>query len=301
VKYPAASVHESYSGRYRWMETSGVTLRYQYRRGVGPTLVLLHELGGSLESWDEVIDLLPPTVPVLRFDLRGAGMSEKIVGSVSLKNHVDDLHGLLKALDINTPLALVGLAVGAAVAASYALTWPASVSHYVGLAPAFGVAADARVGALLWAQELARSGLRPAGENVLDKAFPVPLRTDPATFAKYRSRWLGTDPRSLGAMFEMLANMTIGDELRLLPGRSLLVAGTFDTFRPPAEVERLGRLAPHAEVIHVPSGHLMVAQSPRLIATLLARYIGSQERGRDICQGFLAKGENLVGDVGHAA
>jgi 3-oxoadipate enol-lactonase len=300
VKCPATITDETDRGRHHWTEISGVTLRYRYRRGLGPTLVLLHELGGSLESWDDIVDLLPLTMPVLRFDLRGAGMSEKIVGSISLKNHVDDLHGLLKVLHIDTPLALVGLAVGAAVAASYAISWPAAVSHFVGLAPAFGVAADARVAALLRAQGLAKSGLRPGGEDIVDRAFPAPLRIDPVKFAEYRSRWLGTDPRSLGAMFEMLANMTIGDELRFLPARSLLVAGTFDTFRPPAEVERIGRLAPHAEVIHVPSGHLMVAQSPRLIATLLARYIRSHERGQSICEEFLEKGENLVGDAGYA-
>jgi 3-oxoadipate enol-lactonase len=301
VKYPATFTDEPDRGRYHWTEINGVTLRYRYRSGAGPTLVFLHELGGSLESWDDVIDLLPLTVPVLRFDLRGAGMSEKIVGSISIKNHVDDLHGLLKALHVDTPLALVGLAVGAAVAASYALSRAAAVSHFVGLAPAFGIAADVRVAALLRAQGLARSGLRPGGEEIVDRAFPALLRTDPAKFAEYRSRWLGTDPRSLGAMFEMLANMTIGDELRLLPARSLLVAGTLDTFRPPAEVERIGRLVPHAEVIHVPSGHLMVAQSPRLIATLLARYISSHERGQRICDEFLEKSGNLVGDGSCAA
>jgi 3-oxoadipate enol-lactonase len=301
VKYSSASGGDSDCGRPHWAEIAGVTLRYQHRRGVGTTLVLLHELGGSLESWDYVVDLLPPTMPVVRFDLRGAGMSEKIVGSILLKNHVNDLHGLLKLLCIDTPLALAGLAVGAAVAASYALSWPTGVSHFVGLAPAFGVAAGTRIATLLRAQELAKAGLRPAGEAIVDRAFPAPLRTDTAAFAEYRSRWLGTDSRSLGAMFEMLANMTIDDELRLLPGRSLLVAGTFDTFRPPTEVERLGRLVPHAEVIRVPSGHLMVAQSPRLIATLLARYIGSGEQGQNICQEFLAKDGNWIGDAGHAA
>jgi 3-oxoadipate enol-lactonase len=301
VKYLATFTDKSDRGRYHWTEINGVTLRYRYRKGAGPTLVLLHELGGSLESWDDVIDLLPQNVPVLHFDLRGAGMSEKIVGPTLLENHVDDLHGLLRALRVDTPLALVGLAVGAAVAASYALSWPADVSHFVGLAPAFGIAADARVAALLRAQGLARSGLRPVGEDIVDRAFPTPLRTDLAKFTEYRSRWLGTDPRSLGAMFEMLANMSIGDELRLLPARSLLVAGTFDTFRPPAEVERIGRFAPHAEVIQVPSGHLMVAQSPRLIATLLTRYISSHERGQKICDEFLANGENVVGDAGCAA
>jgi len=59
-----------------WIETNGVVLRYELS-GVGRIpLLLMHELGGSLEFWDPVLPAFQPAFRVLRYDLRGCGMSE---------------------------------------------------------------------------------------------------------------------------------------------------------------------------------------------------------------------------------
>ena len=61
-----------------WIETNGVVLRYELSgRGRVP-LVLIHELGGSLEFWDPVLPAFQQAFRVLRYDLRGFGMSEKV-------------------------------------------------------------------------------------------------------------------------------------------------------------------------------------------------------------------------------
>ena len=42
-----------------WLDVNGVSIR-AVEQGRGPrTLVLVHEMGGSLESWDWVVPLLP--------------------------------------------------------------------------------------------------------------------------------------------------------------------------------------------------------------------------------------------------
>ncbi len=287
--------------RPAWIDLDGVSLRYEYRRGRGPVLVLLHELGGSLESWDDVVALLPADVAILRYDQRGAGMSQKIAAPIALTEHVGDLRALIQSLRIEAAVALAGQAVGAAVAAAYALAHPSAVSHYVGLAPAMGVPPELQVTALLRAQALAGSSLRPDGEAIVDMAYPEALRTDQARYFAYRNRWLSTDSRSLGAMFEMLAKMNIGPELHRLSARSLFVAGTFDTFRPPAEVDRVARMVPHCEVLHIPSGHLMATQSPRLIKTLLAGFVHADAACAALCADFLGRPENRVGVAAHAA
>ena len=44
-----------------WMEANGVALRYELS-GEGPeTLILVHELGGALESWNDVLPTLDHT------------------------------------------------------------------------------------------------------------------------------------------------------------------------------------------------------------------------------------------------
>jgi len=78
----------------RWLELADTALRYEVS-GAGPeTLVLVHEMGGTLDSWDHVLPALNATRRVLRYDTRGAGQSEKIVGTANIDAMADDIAGL---------------------------------------------------------------------------------------------------------------------------------------------------------------------------------------------------------------
>jgi pimeloyl-ACP methyl ester carboxylesterase len=54
-----------------------MTLNY-VRAGTGPTLVLIHGLGGSLVNWEPVIDLLAAERDVIAVDLPGFGESDSL-------------------------------------------------------------------------------------------------------------------------------------------------------------------------------------------------------------------------------
>ena len=96
-----------------WIEVNGTSLRYELS-GAGPsTLVLIHEMGGTLDSWDQGLNALNNSRVVLRYDTRGAGLSEKIGGSITWNDMADDLKALLDALNISGKVALAGIAVGA--------------------------------------------------------------------------------------------------------------------------------------------------------------------------------------------
>ena len=57
----------------QWLELADTALRYDVS-GSGPTtLVLVHEMGGTLDSWDHVMPMLNQSRRVLRYDTRGAG------------------------------------------------------------------------------------------------------------------------------------------------------------------------------------------------------------------------------------
>ena len=283
-----------------WTDVAGGSLRHALRAGSGPTLVLIHEMGGSLESWDMVIALLQHDFRVLRYDVRGAGLSGKIVAGRSLDEHADDLDALLAALSLDGPIALAGIAVGAAIAMRFAATRPQRVSHLLALAPACGVAETAVDGTRALARTLAQQGLRPSAEALIDKAYPEPLRTNAALHAAYRARWLASDPRSLAAMLDMLAGLDMTADLARLPARSVLVGGSFDVLRPPAEIARLAALAPQTASVIVPSGHMMATVSPMLLAALFDGYVGEGRDADAVCARFLADPANRVGEAGHA-
>jgi 3-oxoadipate enol-lactonase len=287
-----------------WIEVNHTALRYQWlpaERENAPVLVLVHEMGGSLESWDDLCASLGGEFHLLRYDTRCAGLSEKYPGELAIDDHVADLAALLDALSIEQPVALMGVAVGAAIAIRFAACQPHRCQTLIGLAPACGVAASAREATRQRAASLRSEGLSELIPALLDKTWPEPLRTDAAVFDAFRLRWRAADPQGFAATFAMLADLELEADLPRLPTRTLLVAGEYDALRPPAEIDRLARLAPQIEPLAVASGHFMPLQSPRLVSALVRGYVCDGLSGSAIYRAFIEQPCNVVGASRHAA
>ena len=79
-------------------EVNGTALRYDLDGNGLSTLVLIHEMGGTLESWDLAAPLLSGKRRILRYDTRGAGLSQKVRGMLTIDAMVDALVALLDAV-----------------------------------------------------------------------------------------------------------------------------------------------------------------------------------------------------------
>lgn len=284
-----------------WLEVNGTVLRYELRQGDSLPTVLIHEMGGALESWDMVWSLLPPNQTLLRYDTRGAGLSEKLLDTPHIDSHVDDLAALLDASGVTEPVVLVGVAVGAGIAIRFGSRYPDRVRTLIAMAPACGVAPGARDTTLARANALREQGLRELVPALLERTWPWSLQTDAARYATFRNRWLTADAASFAGIFAMLANMNLDDDIPNLPARSVLVAGTYDGLRPPEEIDRLARLARHIQSIHVASGHFMQIQSPKWVATLISEFAAGKQNGAEIYRNFIADARNRCGLAQHAA
>ncbi|QBI55787.1 alpha/beta fold hydrolase [Streptomonospora litoralis] len=92
-------------------------LAVRRRDGTGVPLVLLHGLGGTLEEWEPVADLLAPRHPVYAVDQRGHGRSEDSAPTV--EGHLADLARLVDRFGLHTPV-VVGHDMGGVLAALFA-------------------------------------------------------------------------------------------------------------------------------------------------------------------------------------
>lgn len=248
---------------------NGVSLRYQYQGGEGLPLVLLHEMGGALESWDLVVRHLTGRA-VLRLDLRGFGLSEKPTGPVTLADHVADAAGLMDHLGIERAH-LVGGAVGGAVAIATAAALGPRAVKLTALAPATGIPADRRDALLGLADMLAREGIRGFLEaDTIPKAWPTDRFDRGEGFDIFCATQLATAPHSLAATYRMLADMDLAPAMAALPCPSVFVAGTHDIARTPAAVRAVADTVPGATFQELDSGHFMALQSPAAVADLLA-------------------------------
>ena len=81
-----------------YLDTGRISLFFKDAGRGGVPVLLLHELGGSSESWREVIPSLATDRRVIAPDVRCAGRSEKPPAPFTLADIADDLDNLLRTL-----------------------------------------------------------------------------------------------------------------------------------------------------------------------------------------------------------
>lgn len=255
-----------------WIDIGGAALRYELT-GDGPTtLVLVHEMGGTLDSWDHVLPTLAQGRRVLRYDTRGAGQSEKLRGAVTFDDMADDLKGLLDALAIGR-VTLAGCAVGAAIALHFAARNPDRAAGVVAMGPATGVPPERRLQILALADNVRRVGMRGIVDASFAASYPPEVRHDAKHHAQFRARWLAGDPDSYAAIYSMLADADIVGGFTRITCPVLLLAGTLDRLRPPESVRPLADIIPNARFEALDSGHFMAVQTPARVAALIVGFL----------------------------
>jgi 3-oxoadipate enol-lactonase len=244
-----------------WIEVNGTSLRYELS-GSGPTtLVLIHEMGGTLDSWDQGLGALNNGRQVLRYDTRGAGLSEKISGAVTWNDMADDLKALLDALNIGK-VAIAGIAVGAAIGVHFAVRNPDRAAALVLHGPATGVSSERWQQTLERAAAVEAGGMRGVVETSLANSYPPIVRHNAGVFREFRARWLANDPQSFAAINRMLAAEDISGELAKIACPTLVTAGRHDGLRAPAVIEPMAKQIPGAEFLELNTGHFASIQTP---------------------------------------
>jgi 3-oxoadipate enol-lactonase len=251
--------------RMEFAEINGAGMRYELSGTGDRTIVLVHEMGGTLESWDGVVPLFAPTRQVLRYDFRGSGLSQKVRGELSIDTMADDIAALLDHTKISGKVALAGVAVGGAVALHFAARHPTRASAVAAGSPATGISQDRRSAVLERVAKLEAAGMAFAVEDSMRNGYPDELRGDIKRFERYRARWLGNDPLSYATVYRMLARTEMDDELTKLGCPVLVFGAEFDRTRPPAISKAIADTIPKARFEQIRTGHYMAAQTPELI------------------------------------
>jgi 3-oxoadipate enol-lactonase len=257
-----------------WIEANGASLRYDLSGGGSPTLVLIHEVGGSLESFDETVSAFQPAFRVLRYDQRGFGLSEK-TRAITMDGIVADLVALLDALSLPEPVHLAGCAMGAAIALAFAGRYPQRVSRIVAASPATWANASPAASRKR-IEDTERGGLRAVAQVSLNASYPESMRAlDRARFERFRRRWLGNDPAAMVAILRMSTapEFDLSGDLARITAPTLVIGCTHDGIRPPEMVAKVAASIPGARYVEANSGHFMAVQTPQLFVELARPFL----------------------------
>jgi 3-oxoadipate enol-lactonase len=264
-------------------ETSGafadypdLSLRYAVSGAGARSLVLIHELAGTLESWDYVLPKLEADFHVLRYDQRGTGLSEKVRAPFSLDDMVSDIERLLATSGLKPPYDVAGIASGAAIAVGLALRRPAEVGALALCAPSLQTDPDRRHYLLDRSEKAKREGMRAIIDRVFERTYPKDGAIGPEICAEHRARFLAIDPVCYAHANRMLSEVALEPLLSRVVCRCLLLAGRHDQMRPPDQVNRYATRFARAEFALIDSEHIMVVQAPDAVADAMRAFFLEQ-------------------------
>lgn len=256
------------------IEANGIRINCEVVGETGPTLLLVHGLGGSLRLWTESAALLSPTCRVVTPDLRGHGDSEKPAAPYSIRLFADDLAAMCKAMGIERCIA-VGSSVSAAVVIQLAADHPGLVQGVVSVGgfPALGQAGKDRMTQRAAAAE--SQGMEAVVDGVLSGALGASTHAaGPGRVAELRALLLRNDPTAYAAATRATVAADVIAAMERIKCPVLLVFGTEEKVAPlPAQIA-LKKGIPHALIRAIPAaGHLPFLEQPAAFTAALMEFV----------------------------
>lgn len=236
------------------VQVEGVSIYYE-TAGLaehGPTVLFLHEGGGTAATWQAQLVGLSQGARCIAPDLPGHGRSEGL-GRASVAEYSQAVLGFLDALAIRWPVAVVGVCLGSSIAVELALSAPDRVAGLV----LGGLSEGGR--ACTATREAAARG--EAAEAFVASLFSaaVPWQLVSAQM----TRWRNTSPLVRHGDLLAQADYPLLDSLREVAHPVLLVAGERDALASPAVALEAEAIMADARVAVVPgAGCLCMAEHP---------------------------------------
>ncbi|MEM8957816.1 MAG: 3-oxoadipate enol-lactonase [Pseudomonadota bacterium] len=239
----------------------------------GLPVLFANSLGTDLRLWDEVVALLPRSLRLIRYDLRGHGLSSCPPGPYSIADLTDDAEQLLAHLGI-TSCVFVGMSLGGMIGQSLAARRPDLIQAMVlsNTAPKMGDGP-------MWQDRIAavrQGGLEAAADPILERWFSPAFREAPQREA-WRNMLARTPCDGYVGCCEALAQADLSDATAALTLPVLVVAGSDDRASPPETVRATAALIAGAEYVELQDvGHLPSLEAPRAFAEIVTEFIGGQ-------------------------
>lgn len=259
-------------------------------RGHGPTMLLLHGLGLSSEIWVHQFTDLADRYRVVAVDLRGHGRSTVGERPLGLQVMADDVHAVVRALDLHGCL-LAGHSMGGMVALQLVQDLRRDERHARFEALAVVSSAAGPFVKLPGWKSLARAGM-PVWSRLLLAAEGVGARAAPARDLRWWAVRMGfgadavaaqvrfveriqqaTPAGSMAALLPLLAGVDLSARLADVEVPALVVAGDHDRLIPSRYTRSLAHALPHGQLVELPRcGHMPMLERRREFSRLLDEF-----------------------------
>lgn len=236
----------------------------------GSVVVFANSLGTDLRLWDPVLPYLPQGLRVVRYDMRGHGLSSCPEAPYTMGALVRDAERLLDALELRETL-FVGLSIGGMVAQGLAAKRLDLVRAVVLSNTATKIGTRA-----MWQDRIAQvetAGLRAMSDAIMERWFSRGFR-ESAAAPPWRRMVETTPPEGYAGCSAAIAGTDFMASTSGLRLPALVIAGSEDGSTPPDLVRELADLIPGAryELIRG-AGHLPCVEAPEAYGAQLRQFV----------------------------
>lgn len=250
-----------------------LTLHYQEEgQPQGAPLVFLHSLGTDLRIWDEATGAFTGRFRILRYDLRGHGLSDSPPGPYAIHEESSDLLALLSWLGIREAI-LIGISVGGLIAMDFALRFPDAARGLAlaDTAPKIGTAEG-------WNERIRAvrdSGLGGMAETILSRSFLPSFPQDrPVEYRGYVNMLSRSPVDGYNATCAALRDTDLSGGIQKIAVPVLALCGAGDPVVTPEQTREWAGRLPQARVEVIDgAAHLPCIEQPQATAAAIARFL----------------------------
>lgn len=237
-------------------------------------VIFINSLGSDLRIWDGVVHkfYFEAQYRLIRYDKRGHGLSDCPDAPYTIRDHTQDLVGVMDALDIQVAV-LVGISVGGMIAMDFAAQYPARVKALV-LSDTFPKIGTAD----MWntrIDSLRTQGMASLGTEILARWFaPSYQEQNPAAYCGYYNMLTRMPVTGYTGTCEAIRDADLSTVVQAIDCPTLVMCGAEDGSTPPELVQGLVDLMPNARYIEIrDAGHLPCIENPDFMASRIQHFL----------------------------
>ncbi len=243
-----------------------------------PVVMLANSLGTNVHVWDAQLAALSATHRVLRFDMRGHGLTGAgSRGALTIADYADDAAHLLDALGVDA-VTFVGLSIGGMIGQRFAAAYPDRVEALALCATA------SRIGtAEVWETRISaveRGGMPAIIPSVLERWFtPRTHAEHPALVSGFGTMLERTPAASYVAACRAIRDADLRTDDAKVRCPTLVIAGSDDAVTTPAMATELTAAISGAR-LRVLEGcaHILCAEAPEAFNAALLPLLADRAR-----------------------
>ena len=257
------------------IKANGIQMNYELSgKKETPVVALSHSLGSSLVMWDPQMDSLKPHFRVLRYDIRGHGLSEAPVGPYTLDILGDDAIGLLDALGIEK-VHWIGLSMGGMIGQCIALNHADRLKSLALCDTASVIPAEAQP---IWQERIdivLNKGMKAQLEPIMERWFtPSFLSLNSPMLSLIRKQFSATPVVGYIGCIEAIRKLNYLGRLAEIKMPTLIMVGEDDPGTPVAASGAMHERIKSSKLVVLPSArHLSNVEQPEAFNVNLLKFL----------------------------